>query len=149
MFINNVHLRIMKKTIILICLLLAINSSSSAQQTLSRNYRNSEYVTATARGNEKKFSTITINWDKNNASTLDNIRYIVYPDGYVVPYTIPTYFAKTNNEDDIFRFYATDEGNREVECFITKFSESKIGIMLYYNENLHYYFYVDLLKFLY
>lgn len=114
-----------------------------------RNYRNSLYIKTYNNSDYEDFATITIKWKDDNASTLDNIDYIIYPQGYVVPYTIPKFVYNTDSGYPVFLMYVQDEDKRNLKCYITKISKLQIGIMIWYSENLYYSFRVSLSDFLY
>lgn len=89
---------------------------------------------------EKKFSDVKvqIKWDNDDATNVDNITYIMYPDGYVVPYTNLEFQGNDNSGNPYWKFTAQDEGKRDVTCYIVKYNKRDISVSIFYSKNLYY-----------
>jgi hypothetical protein len=113
---------------------------------LVRVYPESAYFLEFDKEKVNKTVPIKIRWTKNDASTLDNIDFVEYPDGYFKILTYPKYEDKTKGGKPIFKCTVMDENDKQMTCYIVKNSEEIITLGLMYT-NVIIGFSVDLTNF--
>jgi hypothetical protein len=134
----------MKKVILSIAVLLCVGSAISQVRFYDKctysKVRNNETPTYTE-------ETIKVKWEKNDASNIENISYISYPEGFIIPITEMEYDGEDSKGNTMFKFTAVDEGKRDVVCYLTKFSKRDIAISIAYSKNLIYSFLINLFEY--
>jgi hypothetical protein len=134
----------MKKFISLIVLI--IFAMGTQAQTI-RWYPKTKYCVKLEGERSYKDASIGLAWLNNDASNLDNLYYISYPNGHVSVLTLPKYDGKTSDGYSSFIFRGEDEGNRNVNCYIVKVNENELFFSIHYSDNLNFSFYINLLEF--
>lgn len=122
------------KTILFILLLFCTGIAYSQ----TRVYHNCYYKKLANKKETDTRNDVSIMWDDNDASTIDNINYVQFPDGYIIPITTPETDGYDNHGNPMFKFMAQDEGKRDVTCYITKYSKRDIAITIAYSSKLIY-----------
>lgn len=133
----------MKKTILSLLIVFSF-ISLVAQDIAVRTYPSTKYTVKLNGETETTYEDIKIIWNYNDATTLDNVDIVLYPSGYVKVKTYPKHTMTTKDGDYVYESSALDEKNRKVIVSFLKITMSKIIIMVYYSERLHYLMSVEL-----
>lgn len=134
----------MKKVILSIAVLLCVGTAISQTRVYNKciytKVRNNETPTYTD-------EPIKVKWEKNDASNIENISYISYPEGFIIPITEMKDDGEDSKGNTMFKFTAVDEGKRDVTCYLTKFTKRDIAISIVYSKNLIYSFLINLFEY--
>jgi len=112
-----------------------------------RVYKDCYYNVSLNNQEETSYRDIKVFWRNNDASDIDNLDAIVYPDGHILIKNEIKPYMKLDNGDPVFSTYVKDEGGRGVILYISRYSERHLGFLVYYSKKLSYAFKIDLYDF--
>lgn len=133
-----------KKIAILAALIVSFTATKGQ---LVRMYPNSAYMLEFEKEKVNRTVVVKIRWSKSDPSTMNNIDYVEYPDGYFKLLTYPKYKDKTDEGKPIYECVVKDEGDREKTCYIMKNNNKTLTFALQYDDVIIG-FSVNLLEFL-
>ena len=133
----------MKKFIFLIVFVI-FTGTIDAQ--VVRWYPQSNYCTDIQGDRKYKEAAIGIVWTNNEATTIDNIDVVSFPDGWVKALSYPKFVSVTKSGAYMYKFRAEDEEKKEIWCYIFKKDQDDLFFIVHY-ANVDISFKVNLLNF--